>query len=170
MGKADIQDSKPASKGGRPTKYRPEMCEKVIEVMKDGASLNSVACALGVLPDALYHWKRKYPEFSEAIKIGESLSKDWWEQRARDHLVEYKDGPKLNTALWFINMKNRFGWRDKIDVHHNTIRIEIAQVGSIVDTIDLSTDNIIDGEIILDDSTKGRPEIARLSGVINAGD
>lgn len=96
---------------GRPTKYNPEMCQTVIEEMSQGASKCEVAAALGICEDTLYTWL-KDPEkkiFSEAIRIGSSLSKAWWLKKGRVNL----DTKEFNSTCWYMNMKNRHGWTDK---------------------------------------------------------
>lgn len=106
---------------GRPTKYRPEMCERIIELMREGASQNEVAADLGISHDTIAEWKKSIPEFSESINIGTRLSEAWWERHGRKQL-ENRD---FNSTLWYMNMKNRFGWRDKSE---NTQKIEMSQL------------------------------------------
>ena len=105
------------NKRGRPTKYKPEMCDQVIKLMGQGASLIEVAAELGVSHETVHDWKRvdspQYIEaFSDAIKAGVRLSHAWWERNGRINL-ENKD---FSATLWYMNMKNRFGWRDKHDI------------------------------------------------------
>ena len=52
-----------ANKVGRPTKYKPQMCETVIDLMKDGASLDEVRGELDISKDTLYRWKEDYEDF-----------------------------------------------------------------------------------------------------------
>lgn len=92
----------------RPTKYKSVMLKKVTRLMSAGASKVEVAAALGVTRDTIYEWSRTNQEFSDTIKMGETLSQAWWEKKARLSL----EPGKINTALWFINMKNRFGWQN----------------------------------------------------------
>lgn len=46
---------------GRPTVYRAEICDQVIELMREGRSKNVVASILGVHVDTIYDWCEKYP-------------------------------------------------------------------------------------------------------------
>ena len=57
-------------------------------------------------------------EFSEAIIEGRQLAEAWWQGKGREGLIT--DGnQKFSAQLWFMNMKNRFGWRDKQEVEHS---------------------------------------------------
>lgn len=112
-------------KVGRPTKYKPEYCKKIVEIMSQGASLCEVAAELNVEQDTLNNWTKEHKEFFGAKKRGIELSKSWWEKHGRIQL----ENPKFNATLWYMNMKNRFGWRDKQEINANvsgdvTFRIE----------------------------------------------
>lgn len=99
---------------GRPSKYDPDrMIPKMLELYKVGASQIEVCAALDISLDTLNKWAKdpNKAEFSEAKKQGEALSNAWWEAHGRVQL-ENKD---FNSTLWYMNMKNRFGWRDKHD-------------------------------------------------------
>lgn len=114
-----VEVKKKKHPGGRPTKYLPEMCAKVIELMREGRSKTEVAAELGICWDTLNHWQENNPEFSAAIKAGQRLSEAWWEKIARENLIYSPRGTQLNATLWYMNMKNRFGWRDKQEVEHS---------------------------------------------------
>ena len=98
-----------ANKVGRPTKYKPQMCETILELMKEGASLDEVRGELDISKDTLYRWKEDYEDFSDSIKRGIRMSQAWWEKQGR---ISLRDRD-FNYTGWYMNMKNRFKWSDK---------------------------------------------------------
>ena len=103
------------NKVGRPTKYKPEMCETAIELMKAGASLVEVAAELGICAGTVHEWKKSNPDFAAAMQRGIELSRAWWEHQGRTNL----ENKSFNYVGWYMNMKNRFGWKDKSEVSGN---------------------------------------------------
>ena len=136
------------AKMGRPTKYRPEMCQSVINLMKEGASLIEVAADIGINADTLHTWRKSNTEFSDAVKIGMQLSEAWWMREGREALRD-RD---FNYTGWYMNMKNRHGWADKVEKKEQH-DIHISWGAAPV----LPAPDVIDAEIIqpqLPDSTK----------------
>ncbi len=82
--------------------------------MKEGASKEELCLELDVCPNSLYRWEKKFPEFREAIKKGCDLSRAWWMKKGRDNLTNPKG---FHAVLWYMNMKNRHGWKDKQDIN-----------------------------------------------------
>lgn len=102
---------------GRPTKYKPEYCDVVREVMTKGYSKEAVAGHLEIAKDTLYQWEKAHPDFADALKEGVELSRLFWEKVGIDHITHFaKSGKQLNSTAWIFNMKNRFNWRDKTEV------------------------------------------------------
>jgi len=97
------------AKVGRPTKYKSEMCDIVVELMAEGASKTEVMAELGIWRETFYRWTNEKPEFSDTIKKGQQLSRAWWERKGRVNL----ENRKFNYPLWYKNMKNRFNWSDQ---------------------------------------------------------
>lgn len=89
---------------GRPTDYRPEYCEQVVELGRQGKSVVQMACGLSVHKATLYEWEKVHPEFSDAFTHARQLSQDWWENAAQTGLVT----PGFNASLWSRSMAARF--------------------------------------------------------------
>lgn len=79
--------------------------------MASGGSFESYAAIHRISKKTLYNWRDAHPEFCEAKDVGIMLSLYWWEKKAMDNLVSSKETGTLNTGVYFINMRNRFGWK-----------------------------------------------------------
>lgn len=106
--------------GGRPSKYDVKMVKRAVELMQEGASLHEVCWDIGICFETYNDWTnekspRFKPEFSEAIKKGKLASRGWWEAQGRRNL-QNKD---FNYTGWYMNMKNRHGWKDKQETEHS---------------------------------------------------
>lgn len=64
---------------GRPSKYDPAYCDLAIEIMAEGKSIASVACAIGVARSKLWEWGEANPQFRNALDLGKELSQQYWE-------------------------------------------------------------------------------------------
>lgn len=118
------------NKLGRPTKYKPEFCQIVIDELKQGASIEELVAVLDVNKDTIYEWIKKHQDFSDAINIGVERSKAWWLKVGRAGAV---NKTSVNPALWFMNMKNRFGWRDKLEHSgdkENPLSVDVSVIRS----------------------------------------
>lgn len=108
--------------GGRPTKYRREYCQTVIDLGKQGKSLVAMACALNVSVEVLEDWSAAHVEFLQAMGEARRLSEVWWEDRGTEGMLA---GPgSFNAAIWSRSMAARFPetWREK------RIRVDISEV------------------------------------------
>lgn len=110
----EIKEKKAKHPGGRPTKYDPEFCSKVISLMREGASIVEIAYELEVNRTTIYEWMEKFEEFSNTIKDGKDFSEGWWSKEGRKNI----HNKEFNSTLWYMNMKNRFGWADKQESNH----------------------------------------------------
>jgi hypothetical protein len=94
---------------------------KVLELYNEGASDVEVKALIyeirGSFSNDLWdRWISDEPEFSETIKVGRMLSESWWAKSGR---VNLKDKDFSYTG-WYMNMKNRFGWSDRVANDHTT--------------------------------------------------
>ena len=102
------------ARGGRPTNYKPEFAEMLIEHMAKGAPFDTFGAEVFCDSSTLYDWCKRYQEFDAAKKLGEKLSHEWWDRQGRKGL---NIGPKsFHGQVWSITMKNRFGYRDRQEV------------------------------------------------------
>ena len=88
------------------------MCTILEEMMREGASQIEVMAEIDITEDTFYRWKKENKEFSESVARGKLLSQAWWERMGRVNL----ENTKFNYRGWYMNMKNRFQWTDKIDI------------------------------------------------------
>jgi hypothetical protein len=107
---------------GRPTKYEPEYCEKLVEHMAKGLSFETFAAVIGCHRATMYEWVKFFPEFAEAKEVAFEECQLFWEQLGINNIVNISEnfgegaGSKstsLNSQVWIFNMKNRFKWRDR---------------------------------------------------------
>jgi len=88
----------------------------VIKLAGEGASDVELRVFLGISKELWYRFIEEEPKFRETIKKAKELCEAWWVKNGRTSL---RDG-KFNSTLWYMNMKNRFGWADKREVQHDT--------------------------------------------------
>ena len=109
---------------GRPTDYDPSICGDIPEMFRNGESKAEVAAALGIARSTFSLWEQKHEEFSAAVKRGVDLSVAWWLREGR---MSLRDRDFSYTG-WYMNMKNRHGWRDKQDITTDGTKIETPHV------------------------------------------
>jgi Homeodomain-like domain len=91
---------------GRPTDYRAEFCERVIELGKEGKSHAQIAAELGVSRRVLYDWQEKYPEFLHSIMEARDYAQAWFENIAQNNLLS--PVPGFSASLWAKQVSCRF--------------------------------------------------------------
>lgn len=89
---------------GRPTKYKPEYCERIIELGKEGYSHAEIAADLEVDKASLYDWAAAHEEFSTALRAAKTYEQAWFEREARSNMKN-RD---FNANLWYRSAASRF--------------------------------------------------------------
>lgn len=104
---------------GRPTKYEPEFCDRVIDYGKQGMGKCEMASELGIAFHSFETYQEKHPEFLQSVKEALRHSQAWWEKQGRIATFGGIDG--YNATSFIFNMKNRFkeDWRDKVEQEHS---------------------------------------------------
>lgn len=111
--------------GGRPPvtleNLPKDWKEKVLLMSAQGMSaveIRASMCLTGRGKTLKFHqntWdalQTRDEEFLLTIKIGKDLCQAWWEAQGRKSLK----AKNFQTGLWYANMKNRFGWKDKHEI------------------------------------------------------
>ncbi len=97
----------------RPTDYKREFCERVVELGKAGASRVEIAYELDVVMATIQNWEAAHPEFLAAMTRSREASQVWWERKGRDNL----QSAVFQASMWSRSMAARFpaDWREKTD-------------------------------------------------------
>lgn len=96
---------------GRPTKFRKEYCELLIEHQKKGLSFQCFGVTIGVDRATCDRWVQRYPEFRAAKKTAQEHCLLFWERLGIQGTAGKIKG--FNPAVYCFNMKNRFMWRNE---------------------------------------------------------
>lgn len=88
---------------GRPTKYKPEFCQTVIEVGEYGGWVSEMAEACDVHRSTFDVWASEHPEFSAALTRAKQKAQAWFEREGRTGLT----ADRFNAALWSKQMSAR---------------------------------------------------------------
>lgn len=128
---------------GRPTSYKPEYCQQIIEffniaphyeriksvtTFKDGSikeekeliandfpHLITFAQKIGVSHHTLLNWGENHPEFLDALKKCKELNERMLMTNALKGLY--------NASFAIFTAKNKFGWRDEQYLNHESKQI-----------------------------------------------
>lgn len=89
---------------GRPTSYKPEYCEQVIDLGKQGKSKAQMAAEFDVARSTIDQWAEDNEEFSEAINRAMAHCQAWWEDKGQSGM----EAPGFNAAVWKKSVEARF--------------------------------------------------------------
>lgn len=120
--------------GGRPTKYKPEYCEQLVELMSQGLSFEACCGHFRVAKNTGYEWLKNFPEFQDAKRAGEVAGQLFWEKAGIDALF-LGEKEKFTSAVWVFTMKNRFGWRDAQQMALTGPNGEPLKIGAEIDVL-----------------------------------
>jgi len=94
----------------RPSDYNDSMPQRAYEAMASGGGMAGVAVACGIVKSTVSEWANKYKDFSDAINMGRAISEMEWS--------DPNFHPEMFAARYSLNMRNRFGWSEKIETAH----------------------------------------------------
>lgn len=131
---------------GRPSEYRPEYCELVIERMAQGYSLTAFAGTIRVSKNAVYEWIREYEAFGDAVSRAKPARLTALETK----LLRSRKGAETTAAIFALRNADPDEWRDvKHQEHSHTMKVETltdAQLYAIAAQKRGADDAAIDGE------------------------
>ena len=96
------------------------MPERVILLGRKGAGVTEIAADLCISRQTVYDWcdeksKQYHRPFAQAMEIAGELAEAWWMRIGR---LTVAGGVRRSAppSWWIFNMKNRFGWKDRVDI------------------------------------------------------
>jgi hypothetical protein len=101
--------------GGRPSEYKPEYCQAVIDKMEQGLSLAAFAGSIKVARDTVYAWMHEHSEFSDAVARARSTRVLWLERK----LLASRKGAETTAAIFALRNADPSEWRDVRNVQHD---------------------------------------------------
>ena len=101
---------------GRPSSFKPEYCQMLIDHMSEGLSVESFGGLIGCCRDTVFRWAKEHQDFSDAKKVGEAQRLIFSEKLGIDLMNGKSKGKDGAWAFW---MKNTAGWRDRHEVTHD---------------------------------------------------
>lgn len=102
--------------GGRPSKLTDERAERILDALRAGNYLETAARYAGVSYDTLNEWRKRFPEFSEAVEKARA------DAEARNVAVlQQAARTKWQAAAWWLerSFPGRWGRRDEVNVSGN---------------------------------------------------
>lgn len=90
----------------------PTLHEQILNLYAEGADDNEVSAFLNLPRKRFEELYEEQPAFAKVVDIGRTKAAAWWHHVARRNLLT----KGFQGTTWAMNMKNKFGWRDKVDV------------------------------------------------------
>jgi len=99
---------KPENRIGRPSEYRPEYCQAVIDYMGQGYSLTAFAGSIRVSRNAVYEWCRAHQAFGDAVARARPARVAALETK----LLRSRKGAETSAAMFALKNADPTEWRD----------------------------------------------------------
>jgi len=85
-------------------KFDPAMCDQMIAMGKEGASQKMMWSQLGISKTTAESWRKKYPDFTEALEIALVHAQSYWETQ----LLANVENKNFNSRLVEIALRGQF--------------------------------------------------------------
>ncbi len=107
----------------RPTKYKEEYCQQLVNLMSQGYPFVACCGKFGIAESTGYEWVKKYPMFSESKKEGESKCIDWLIEQGKKGM--WDTTKSFNATVWIFMMKNIAHWKDR---HETEVKVDKGSI------------------------------------------
>jgi len=97
------------NKGGRPTKYTPDLGEKILEHMGRGLSLTAAAALCDIHRERVYEWEKKHEDFGELVALARAKRQAFLE----DQLTTSTMGPRVTAMIFALKNAAPADWLEK---------------------------------------------------------
>jgi transposase len=86
------------------TRYNPAMCQVMIDMGMEGASQKMIWSALGISKSTAESWKKKYPDFAEALELSLVHAQAFWERE----ILANVNNKGFNSRIAEIALRGQF--------------------------------------------------------------
>lgn len=97
----------PKNKGGRPSKYKEEYQQLLVDTFKSGGHISHFCSLANINPDTFHSWISKYPEFEAAYKKAKMESQAFYETILLKGALGQIDKFNFNALAMILNNKFR---------------------------------------------------------------
>lgn len=82
--------------------------ETAYGLFEQGASALEVFTEFGFTAGQHAALRKNNTDYDVCFDTGKYISQAWWERQGRMNV----NNKQFNATVWYMNMKNKFGWRD----------------------------------------------------------
>jgi hypothetical protein len=124
---------------GRPTKYKPEFCNLVVEWGKLGKSKAWICAELEISRPTLDLWIEEKEDFSYAMAVAMNYSQKWWEDTGQLGMM----GKSIDASIYSRSMAARFpnDWRESTKTENET-KVTFDSLDGLLAAIDGKTRSV----------------------------
>jgi hypothetical protein len=137
------------------TKFRVSMCVEIINMFSAGKSRAQFCARHKISKRTFDNYLDRYPMFADAYDAAQEQAKAYFDAMAIDNMIEEPQGPKLNTRLYELTLRNRFEMPGT-----RIVKLEGLAARSAQDKIDAICLGVQEGKLTPDEAQK-------LSSLIN---
>jgi len=131
---------------GRPTDYRPEYCDDIVDYLTEGRHIIEYAAKLSVAKSTIYKWAEQHQEFSDALKKAQAKSTAWW---LNLHKAKASGIQREGSDLLIIHMlknKDREEFGDKAEEKKEDSAAARMLEGCSTETLSLIAKDLANGK------------------------